>query len=858
MANITITGNVVNHDDAFATGLINGDDYTINNGGKLIINSDPQWSFNQAYIGNITVNNGQAIIDGTKIRNIYYSGSVNPFPVTNTPLTGVLSNTTGQICFTGAMMNNIRMTGFFKIREQFGNFIDNEPIRAGGWSGFLSGNARTGWLSFVGEETSSFVTQRNGQVIISGVWYELGISNGTSGQIFQHYIPETLPVVWVERSSGTNIYDKYLNAGNRWPLAVSSGERGYWFRQTGNLVTGTSNLLFGGNGPQLPARVPGSGCRIKVPNIHVSATTSLGWTTAASGQRTKVDPAAATRYDFTTTSAGDVYIKRCVGAGFYLNSNQAVNIELESVGFFDQLAASETANSLSIKDVGVAQYEGNDVVPLQLTTLAAPVYLEDIYTCHRDIGNGESSNLFQNCLNVNGKDLYFYGYRSNAAGNLLTITSCDSINLTGVKLVGARASIVSSNDINLINTQFHDQPSGIQGTALAQSLFEINTRSTNITIDGLSGLEGSVTTYPRTALVNIANSSFINLRNFGSTGNFLNSRSNTTYITSVGTQTTDVNLNRIYFLNTVTNHHLDTNTDTRIKFVNVWGDTGDGIVFNALNSSIKGSLCGALSPIGQTAVYGTHFYDCFDSNQSGKMGIFFNEKTTDTSSADAYVTSGDAKFNSLGGLLLLNSGDSITYTWPYYILGYSGFMNVSGRGFFSAGTVGGSMISAYRYEYDLDTGIGFTNTFKNISGNLTGERFSPYDGVKPKFKLTAISGGASNLIQAFYVQGMTDPNVRLSAVYPIENIAASLTLTNLIPDTEIRVFRTSDDAELAGIESSSSTFTYNYTWQGTDINVYIAVHSLGYVPIRYTNQVLGRNGLNIECQQQPDRVYENL
>lgn len=851
MANVTITGNFVNHDDDFCTGLLNGEDYTINNGGILTVNSDPAWSKNNAFIGNITVNDGKLIVDGTKIKNIYYTNPTGPFPQLNDILTGVLSNTTGQICYTGARFLNNFNTGFFKIRQQFGNFIDNEPIRVGGWSGNLSGNSLTGWIFFNGEDASTITTQRNGQVIFSGTWFRLGISNGNPGQILQHYCQEPVPCVWVERTSGSNVYDKYLNAGTRWPNSISSGERGYWFRHSGSLVNGTRNILFGSNNAAFPARIPNSGCQILVPNIHVGSTNTTIWATSG---MSIVNSVLATRYDFTTTSAGDIYLNKVIGGGFYLNTNQANNVVIESVGFFDQLAASETANQVSIKDVGIGLYESNDNVPLQLTTQAAPVYLENIYTAHRDIGNGENSNLFQNCLNVNGRDLYFYGLRSNAAGNLLAISSCDSINLTGVELVGARANITSSNDITLKNLTFHDKASGIQDTALAQSLVEIGTRSTNITINGLSGMENNLTTYPRTAFVNISNSSNINLWNFGNTGNFLNTRSNTTYIYSIGSQTTDVNLNRIYVLNTVTNHHLDTNADTRIKCSNVWGDTGDAIAFNSLNSNIRGSLCGALTPIGQTAVYGTHFYDCFDSNISGKIGIFFNEKTTETESSNSYVISGNSKFNSLGSLLLLNSGDSITYTWPYFILGYSGFMNVSGRGFFSAGS---NLLNAHRYEFDLNTGNGFSDIFLPISGNLTGYRFSPTVGVKPRFRFTATSGNSSNALSAFYVQGMTDINTRLSAIYPLESVAASLNLTNLIAGTEIRVFRTSDDVELTGIESSSTSFTYDYTWEGTDINVYIVIHSLGYVPVRYTNQTLGRNGLNIEVQQQIDRTYFN-
>jgi hypothetical protein len=859
MANVTITGNFVNHDSAFCTGLANGETYTINNGGRLTIDSDPAWSFNNAFPGNITINNGRVIIDGTRIKNIYYTNPVGSFPPLNTVLTGVLSNATGEICYTGATFKRVANTGFFKIREQFGNFINNEPIRAGSWSGNLSGNSQTGWIHFVGTEGAGFVTARNGAVVISGAWYQLGVSNGNANQIVEHYCQEPLPVVWVEKSSGSNEYDMYLNAGTRWPNgAISSGERGYWFRHSGNVYaggTGTKNILFGANTFASPGKIPPSGCRIKVPNIHFSATTTTAW--AGTGN-SLISSTLGTRYDFNTASAGDLYLNTFVGGGFNLNSNQAVNVDIRNAGFFDQVAVSETANRLYIDNVGVGMYEANDNLPLQLTTLACPVSLYNIKTAHRDAGNNESSNLLQNCLNVNGNNLYLYSFRSNAGGNALAISSCDSINLTGLKIVGGRTNIISSNDISLNNTQFSSEASGANTTSLAQSLFEINTRSTNITIDGLSGLESNLlTTYPRTAFVNIANSSFINLRNFGTTGGFLNASSNTTYIYSVGTQTTDVNLNRIYCNNTATNISLDTNTDTRLVHTNVWGDVNDTLSCLSLNSKIRGGRIGSLPALGQTAVYGTHFYDVFQSGLSGRIGVFFNEKTEDSLSVDAYTISGNTKFDSLGGLLLLDSGDSIEYTWPHFILGYSGFHNMSGRGFFVQGVAGNQLFASHRYEYSLNTGLGFS-AYQLVSGNITGHRFSPTVGVKPKLRFTCVSGSQTNRILGFHLLGMTDPSTSLEAIYPMDSIPASLNLTNLITGTEIRVFNSSNDNELAGVESSDTSFTYDYIWEGTDITSYIVVHSLGYVPIRYNNQVLGRNGLSIEIQQQTDRVYENL
>ena len=78
------------------------------------------------------------------------------------------------------------------------------------------------------------------------------------------------------------------------------------------------------------------------------------------------------------------------------------------------------------------------------------------------------------------------------------------------------------------------------------------------------------------------------------------------------------------------------------------------------------------------------------------------------------------------------------------------------------------------------------------------------------------------------------------------------------PGTEVRVFRTSDDLPIAGIESIVGTdFTYNYVWSGDDINVYIVVFSLTSQPIKFENQILGQDGLTIPVIPVLDRQYNN-
>ena len=87
------------------------------------------------------------------------------------------------------------------------------------------------------------------------------------------------------------------------------------------------------------------------------------------------------------------------------------------------------------------------------------------------------------------------------------------------------------------------------------------------------------------------------------------------------------------------------------------------------------------------------------------------------------------------------------------------------------------------------------------------------------------------------------------ASYPI---TVSLTFTGLVPNTEVRIYRSSDMSELAGIENSGTSFSYNYEYV-SDIPVYVVIHNVGY---EYTsiNLTLTSSSTSIPIQQRIDRV----
>ncbi len=92
--------------------------------------------------------------------------------------------------------------------------------------------------------------------------------------------------------------------------------------------------------------------------------------------------------------------------------------------------------------------------------------------------------------------------------------------------------------------------------------------------------------------------------------------------------------------------------------------------------------------------------------------------------------------------------------------------------------------------------------------------------------------------------------------FSIEDVTVTLTLTGLQVNSEIRILEAGTTTELAGVENSSTSFTWDYVY--TD-NYYvdIVIHSLGYEYIRLTNVLLTTTGLSIPIQQRIDRNFLN-
>lgn len=84
----------------------------------------------------------------------------------------------------------------------------------------------------------------------------------------------------------------------------------------------------------------------------------------------------------------------------------------------------------------------------------------------------------------------------------------------------------------------------------------------------------------------------------------------------------------------------------------------------------------------------------------------------------------------------------------------------------------------------------------------------------------------------------------------------SFELNGLKTGTEVRVYRVSDGSELAGIESSGPTFSFDYAYTA-DVAVWVAIHHIDYMYIKLAGVTLSNANVSIPVQQQDDTTYAN-
>lgn len=789
----------------------NGADFINTNGFTLTIDQDSRNGTNQSpstILGGILINptkGGKVIIDGRKVRLIPYVNGGGTIPAWDT----VIRKGDASALLIGVYPNNgfndasslitgtaLPSTGYLKVRQWNDVSFGVGPLT--GIDASASAIQRVGWLDICATDSSAITCNRLGEFRVYGDWYVCGSTNGSANQTIP--IPNNgqlkyVPGVWIEKTAGAKDYEFYGNAGTTTTTGTEAGRgKVVWCSSAGLIRIGNSGGATNGY-------VPPAGLEVVVPNVFLNC--------SSSGTKTlDIIPNATVgnRFNFITTGGGVINIDKA-SCNWYLGCTQPYSVQLSNSGFMDAISIAEAASPMNWTNVGV----GNKPTT---ALLVSPLTLSLCYSggTFTDCVWNRVSQAVSGAHILTLSDIANFTFANNTVrsntirGNATTYsvigTRVSNCNWTTPTVIGSQMYFVQSSNINITDTKFVSGVSGTTVSTYVGYVWDINTVSSNFNISGLTF--PVVDTHPYTALVSlsgagsaVAGVSNVKVRNIGTFDTPLRlgtTVAGTGLIVALGAggSVSDAKFQRVYCVSTRTGISTGDNSNTRITFENVFGDYLDAAdVGSILNLTQKG-IGGTLARTAQTGVYGTHWYDCFLSPSTGRIGIAMNESTTLTSSQIAL--SGGAGFTSTGALYFPAIDSSATFEIPYYVLGHSAFQ-------LRDPSVNGDDLRKYDIKFAIDKNDGSSYGDWTTCGSVNLRALSGWEtsiGFKLKLNVRCISTNTATITSIALI---TDSSTSIQRYqYPLDTINLSITVKD------------ENNAPIAGafafIDDASSTYPF--------------------------------------------------
>jgi len=875
------------------TGYSDGEAYTLNQQANLTIDSDNRYSQNGTILGTISYSSlydGGINIDARETWWIPFDASSGNVPALSTyGTTDVEVSSVGVGEFLGIWANlgdsapmtagtALPTTGYVKLRKKTGTIADDDVLTftnnsatvtvnsaTGGQRGWLLVHAKVGY--FV--ETYNFANYFN----MYGDWFELGVSDGSNSQTFQHFCETAPAAVQVETGNGTGVYEWYWNlSSTNYSIYYSSDyldtsdrSRVYDWNSTGLLTFSNGTL----------GKVPPNGARIRVPNLAIFAYDSSynrklwtdngyddtrSWNLEVRGSRgpfntstidctsggittsgyTKPIVKNSCAPNFISVGTEETTMQDCGFAYFSTNNNQSFNIS-------DCLKGTMTK-------VSWHTYVGNKTSTINNFDDCTWTDCE-FFTFNSNVFNNCDNNVFNNCIfgkeqssssgvlqitscnNLTINNSQFYSARSRTGSQKLyslKFTTCDRMDINNISPTHWRGGVGTHEGINLTtcdNVILRDcgsvgnyvlfggtQKPFYKGTSANISMSEFNvctgwegtgtittsTSSTTVTGSNITGT-GTITTSTSSTTVTGSSTTFAttdlgmvlydsNLNFIGIIGSYvsptqvrLEANANvtlsgepfviTTFASaSVGMFLYDFDLNvigRIATYVSATEVTLEANANVTLSgepfvitnhpYSSGFPSTNESLYFNDSHGYDQELAWGSVADIenavlhrgGGTGTFGgryesdkgTHYGTLVDNKGINPtqltLCMFFAAQSSRDKSLQSLTLSPTTLKQSGGGLFFENLNDTAIIETVNWVKGATSFKNVNP-------TRRGGNATNITYTYDLNSGNGYSGTFKALTGaNLSSETISP-TGFKLKLKAEYTSLSTADFIASPY------------------------------------------------------------------------------------------------------------
>lgn len=832
-----------------------GEAMTIN-GGSLTVRTDTRWHANSpasmtGSLGAVTISatlGGSYILDGQNVRWLAYDTGTGNVPAVGTTITGDTSGANGYLLGVWASLTSaptavgaaMPATGFIKLREADAAY-QAETLTGIGAS--ATGADVVGWIEVVHDQAIAITVPRLGDFTVRGDWFALGTTNGAANQLVQ--IPTNgssttyVPGIWIATTATPTTDEDWEFYPSLYAAGMITTNLGTDARSKFVCMETNGNIRIGHNGTTSVGYVPPSGRAIRIPNV-------LGRQCATGTRATNAIPnaTAATRPDFTTTSAGYIDVEN-FATDWYFSLAQAFYVKLNHVGVFDYINISECASALDIYDGGNGVSQSLDARTCTLTSNFAGGRIEK-WASHR-YAAGTTDHAFEM--------LYCIGQ---------TITNCDSGIITFARSTGMAYQVTQSIGITFTNcrqfnqgitftTSFdctindHDHCDRYVGATTTTGVYAATVAAScdNIVFDGFTfGLGATITNvHPYTGLFTVNLSKNCKFRNIGSRGAQLagGSANAMGYIFVSGGNNQNLKFQRIYIWPTRTGAISTINSDKGNLYEHVYGDMADTMTIADLNTKVKN--CGGTNTVtGQTSVYGTHFGDVFTSDTAGRVVLAMNEPTAETV-ANYTVVAGTPVFTSAGGLVMAALNDEVIIEQDYFVKGCTGLPN-------TAPVVTGTNVTYVSgpdwgnhdiyFQIDVNDGSGWSGSWLDLTGanlNSFDGNIDPNLGFKLKYRIVCDTANTGNLISYIRISTTSTLAAQTNNLYSLDTITATITVKDAVSLSAIQDARILLEADTGGPLPSAESVTI--TRSGSTASVAHTAHGMSAgmsVIIRGANQ----------------------
>ncbi|MFZ2199446.1 MAG: hypothetical protein WAV40_01515, partial [Microgenomates group bacterium] len=649
-----------------------------------------------------------------------------------------------------------------------------------------------GWIEIVGDEAATVNANRLGEFNVTGAWFALGTTSGTSNQTMQ--IPNNgllryAAGVFIEKTAGQADYEFYPNAGTTTTTGTEA-TRGkvVWISNAGLVRIGNSGAATNGY-------TPTAGLAVVIGNIFFE-----NCTTAARTANVIPNSTIATRYDFTCTGGGVVNIDKC-NMAWYGSFSQGYSIQLSNSGFVDGILLSECATPCIWTKVGVGNKPTTALLmsPLTMTLdFAGGTFTDCVWARVSMASSGSHTNTL---TDITGFAFVRNTIRANTIkGNATTYaingTRLKQCTWTNPTIIQGPMAFVTCDGITVTDIVYANCVSGTTVTTYATYFYLLSANTINCTFSG--GTIPVTNTQPYTALLSMTTGcANIKLRSIGSRSAPLTlgsaSACGLIYTIPNAGACFDIKVQRVYCANTRTGIMTADNSSKGIIEENVWGDYADASDVMAVVNMERKGMGGTGALTAQTSVYGTHWRDGFNSTTAGRIAILMNEPTSETTSQVALLSG--AAFTSVGGLYMPIVSQSATFTMPNYLIGHTGFAN-------TALVMAGGTATNYTYEYAIDKndGNGFTAmTSASYTATTLGTALSGITGIdaslgfKLKLKITTGTTNAT-AITSIYLTTISTTTAQ-DYQYPLD--LTTVTINNPILGSSYEIYNQTTTSQLA-------------------------------------------------------------